>query len=341
MLFFLGLGALLVWWVVKGFSEEDKEHILNSMRSANFFWLGISILLGGLSHLSRSLRWRIALKPMGYNPGVVNSFLAVMIGYFANLGVPRLGEVVRCGILYTYEKVPVQRSVGTVITERVIDLIMLALVFALAILMEFDVVMGYVNKELIHPFMNKLSGLADKGYLVIIIVIAVVSFASIYFAVRRYLHKLEVFHKFKSFLKGLLEGVQSVRKLESPFMYIFHSIFIWVMYFLMLYVCFYSMEATTGLSVGAGMAVLAIGSVAMVIVQGGLGAYPVFVQGVLLLYGVNELDGYAFGWLVWSAQTIMIIIFGSLSLLLLPIINRNKEKAVAESTDGSQSAHTV
>lgn len=340
ILVFLGLGILLVWWVVRGFSEQDKEHILNSMRSANFFWLGLSILLGGLSHFSRSLRWRLALKPMGYNPGVINTFLAVMIGYFANLGVPRLGEVVRCGILYTYERVPVQRSLGAVITERVIDLIMLGLAFVLAIAMEYDVVIGFAKKELYSPFMDKLSGMADKGYLLIIAGIAAVSLIFIYFAVKRYLHKLELFHKFKAFLKGLLEGVQSIRKLDNPLMYIFHSVFIWVMYFAMLYICFFSMEATSNLSVGTGMVILAIGSVAMIIVQGGLGAYPVFVQGVLLLYSVDALDGYAFGWLVWSAQTLMIIIFGSISLMLLPILNRNKEKA-PDNSDGSQSVHTV
>lgn len=311
------------------------------MRSANYFWLALSILLGGLSHVSRSIRWRIALKPMGYTPGAVNAFLAVMIGYFANLGIPRMGEVVRCGILYTYEKVPVQRSVGTVITERVIDLIMLMLVFALAIFMEFNVVMGYIHTHIFGPFLLKLTSLADKGYLVIILVIALASAISIYLAVRRYLHKLEVFHKFKTFLKGLLEGVQSIRKLESPVAFVFHSIFIWVMYFMMLYVCFFSMEATKDLSIGAAMAVLAIGSVAMIIAQGGLGAYPILVQGVLVLYSVNELEAYAFGWLVWSAQTIMIILFGSLSLVFLPIINRNKQKAVADTPDGSESVHTV
>lgn len=338
----MGIGVLLVWLSISKLDDQQRQEMLESMKSANFFWLSFSILLGGVSHMSRSIRWQMALKPMGYTPSLPNSFMAVMISYFANLAIPRSGEVARCSILRTYEGVPVQRSFGTVVTERIIDLMMLGLFFTITLLVEFDTAMGMVREKIITPMGTKLEGMVPQGYLPVLLISIAVTLLFFFFMSRKYLRKLKIYHKFKTVLKGFLEGIISIRKLEKPFWYIFHTIVIWVMYYLMTYVCFFSMPETAHLGVGPGLVVFAIGSVAMVISQGGLGAYPLFVSGALLLYGVSDADGAAFGWLVWSAQTAMIIIFGTLSVILLPIVNRKKTiTPAATEENGSPEAHTV
>lgn len=337
----MGIGVLLVWLSINKLDEQQRTEMLDSMKNANYFWLSFSIILGGISHMSRSIRWQMALKPMGYTPSLPNSFMAVMISYFANLAIPRSGEVARCSILRTYEGVPVQRSFGTVVTERIIDLVMLLSFFALTLLVEFDTAMGMVQEKIIGPMGNKIESLVPKGYLPVLLVSIVITLLFFFFMSRKYLHKLKIYHKFKSVLKGFLEGIISIRKLEKPFWYIFHTLVIWIMYYLMTYVCFFSMPETAHLGIGPGLVVFAIGSVAMVISQGGLGAYPLFVSGALLLYGINDADGAAFGWLVWSAQTVMIIIFGTLSVILLPVINRNKTITLSATEDGSPETHTA
>lgn len=337
--FFLGLGVLLIYVAVSNLSEEQRLDVWNSMKKADYLWLSFSMFIGALSHVSRSIRWQMVLRPMGYNPGTLNTFFAVMVGYGANLLVPRMGEVTRCVVLKVYEDIPVQRSMGTVITERAIDLIMLFLVFALGFVLEYDVLSDYVDKHLYSAFQEKLAGIIPEGYSMLILTIAVISLGFIFMMAQRYLHKLEIYHKFKSFLKGILEGVQSVRKVKSIPLFIFHTIAIWVGYFLMLYVCFFSMPETYGLSIGAAISVMAVGGVAMVIVQGGLGAYPIFVMGMLALYGVDSTHGYAFGWLVWSAQTILLIIGSLLSLGLLLILNK-KSFSISD-LDEASDIHTV
>lgn len=333
------LGVLLIWLVVKDLNEEQRNEIWSAMTSANYFWLSLSMIIGSISHISRSVRWQMVLRPMGYNPGTINTFLAVMIGYFANLAVPRLGEVARCAILKTYEGIPVQRSMGTVITERAIDLIMLVLVFGIGFVLEYDTLSTYVRERIYPAFREKLTDIVPEGYIVLVGVVAIVSAISIFLAVRRFLHKLEIYHKFKTFIKGLLEGVKSVGKVRSIPLFIFHTLAIWIGYFMMLYVCFFSMPQTADLSIGAAISVMAVGGVAMIIVQGGLGAYPVFVMGMLLLYGVDEVYGYAFGWLVWTAQTVLLLLSGVISLILLPIIN--KKKLDLSELDDATGIHTV
>ncbi len=339
ILFFLALGVLLIWLVVKDFTNDQLHEIWNAMVSADYFWLSLSMFIGSLSHISRSVRWQMVLRPMGYNPGTINTFLAVMIGYFANLAVPRLGEVARCAVLKTYEDIPVQRSMGTVITERAIDLIMLVLVFGIGFILEYDVLSNYVNTRIYNAFREKLEGVVPEGYSILVALVALISAGFLFIVLRRFLNKLKIYHKFKTFLKGLLEGVQSVRKVRSIPLFVFHTLVIWLGYFLMLYVCFFSMPQTAHLGIGAAMSIMAVGGVAMIISPGGLGAYPSFVMGMLALYNVEDTYGYAFGWLVWTAQTVLLLLSGVISLILLPVIN--KKKLNLSDLDEASGIHTV
>lgn len=337
--FFIGLGLFLIWYQLNGMSAQDKQDMAESMKKANYLWLVLSIFLGVLSHLSRAMRWNLVMRPAGYNPSLINSFFSVMVGYFTNLAVPRAGEIARCATLARYEKVPVHYSVGTVVMERAIDLIMLFLVFVLAFAVEFDVISKFMQVKVLPAFNEKLTGLLANRNSLLMLAAVGIALITLFALLRKKLSKFSFYEKIKGFVLGLWEGVLAIRNVESKGWYLFHSAFIWLMYYMMLYVCYFSIPETAHLSMGSALAVLGAGSIAMIIVQGGLGAYPLFVAWTLLLYGVDETFGKSFGWLVWSAQTIMIILFGLVSLILLPVVNRNATKPAAE--NGSPETNTI
>lgn len=327
---FLGIGVLLVWWVVSKLDAEQRRQVVESMRNANFFWLGISIFLGTLAQVSRTIRWQMLIKPLGYRPGFWNTLFAVLVSYMANMALPRLGEVSRCAIVNRYEKVPVQHLLGTVITERILDVIALAGILLLGFIIESDKIAQYFREELSGPLEAKLSSMSEGGYMLVILLGGMVTLIAFFFLLRKTILKLRFYHKVRDAAKGMLDGIKSVRNVDKPFTLVFHSVFIWLMYYAMLYVCIYSLPETSGLSIGAMITVFVAGAVAMIVVQGGIGAYPAFVMTALLLYNISEPIGFAFGWLVWSAQAVSILMGGTVALILLPIINKTSGKDDAQ-----------
>ena len=318
---FFGLGVLLVWLSVRKMSDVEMQEMFNSFKSANYFWVLLSCILGTFAHVSRAMRWNQLLKPMGYTPKLINTFCAVVIGYLVNFAIPRGGEISRCGVLNRYEKIPLQRVIGTVVTERIIDVILLLIVFFITFLVEFSKLNEFVATNLGAAFNQKLAGMmANKMLLVILAVVALAGLFTIW-QLRGYFQKLKFYHKFMAFLKGLLEGIQTVRHLENPWLFIAHSIFIWLMYFGMVYVSLFAIPATAGAGAGAALSVLAVGSVAMMLTPGGFGAYPVFVASILVIYGISDTYGKAFGWIAWSGQFVSILAVGLLSLIILPYVN--------------------
>ncbi|CAN5189273.1 lysylphosphatidylglycerol synthase transmembrane domain-containing protein [soil metagenome] len=319
---FLGLGVFLAWWVIKDLTEEQRAHVLNAMGNANYFWLGLSIAIGCIAQVSRTIRWQILIKPLGYHPRFWNTLMAVMISYGANMLFPRLGEVSRCAIVNKYEKVPVQHLLGTVITERILDLIALAAILFLGFLIEFEKISQYFNKELAAPLKVKLASMLPGGFGVVIGIVGVLVAVAAFWLLRRTILKLRFYHKVRNAALGLLDGVKSIKHVDKPFTLVFHSMFIWVCYYGMMHVCIYSMPETSSLSVGAVVTAFVAGALAMIITPGGIGAYPAFVMGALLLYDVNPAIGTAFGWLVWASQQVSIVAGSVISLILLPIVNR-------------------
>jgi hypothetical protein len=302
----------------------QKAEIWQSFVHADYTWVIVSVFVGIISHVVRALRWNILIETLGYKPKITNTFFAVMIGYLANMALPRLGEVTRCGVLNKYENVPINKSFGTVIVERSVDMVVFLILFFLNLIIFFDKLNVYVQEKVYEPLGEKFN-LNEKASMYLFVFVIVFSLiAGIYFLFRKKIHKLRVYQKVKELLAGLWKGLWSVSKIKKPWTFIFQSVLIWFLYYMMVYLCFFSLTETNQLGLGAALSLLIFGSIGIMVVQGGIGIYPVIVAETLVIYQVMSTVGYALGWLIWTAQTLMIVIAGILSLILLPILNNTK-----------------
>ncbi len=329
-LFFLALGALFVWLSIKDITATDWEHIKYSLAHARH-WLIVPVLaLLLLSHYIRALRWKILMEPLGYHPSNFNVFSAVMIGYLVNAGVPRLGEVVKCTMLSRYEKIRADKLVGTIVTERAIDLICLVVVFIAALLFQGHIVGEYVS-SLFTNFFQDQGGRFSVTKLMITFVVVAAFFLLLYIIIRRFAH-IDAIAKVKNILKGIAHGLTSIRFIKQKGVFIFYSIAIWVLYLLSSAAGIYALQETQHLGLGAGLTTLAVGSVGMIITPGGIGAYPLFVANLMGLYGVPvHTIGMALGWLLWLVQTFIILAAGIVFSVLISFYNKKpKRQATGE-----------
>ncbi|MFH1118406.1 MAG: lysylphosphatidylglycerol synthase transmembrane domain-containing protein [Bacteroidota bacterium] len=322
--FFLGIGIFFIWLFMRNLTTGQKQEIYQSLRIADYYWILVAIVLGTLSHLSRSMRWKILMEPMGYTPKTSNVFMAVMIGYLANLALPRLGEVSRCGILTRYEKIPFNKSFGTVITERAIDMLTFVILFFVMLITLTGKLHIYVEQKIYEPLQRKFNFASDPDiYLMLILACISLAVLLAFFITRKRFMHTAIYKKFHGLFVGLLEGIRSLTRIKKPIRFIAHTFFIWLMYLLMAYIVFFTLEETSGLGLDAGFAVLIFGSIGIMIVQGGIGIYPAIVAETLFIYAIPSTTGYALGWLIWASQTIMILLAGVFSLILLPALNKS------------------
>lgn len=263
------------------------------------------------------------MKPMGYKTGFWNVFMSLMIGYFANLAIPRLGEVTRCGFLAKYESVPFQKGFGTVIAERAFDLLCYIVLFFLNLLLQYDVLAGYVNEKIYQPLAQKFTFIG-KGYLLYSAIAAVLLVVVLFFLFRHKLEKYKLYKKIAGIIKDFIDGLKSLTKIKQPGLFLIYTLGIWILYFLMTYLCFFSISGMAGLSMLSALSVLVLGTIGIMVVQGGVGIYPAIVAETLVLYGAVSTKAYALGWLIWSAQTVALIIAGIASLIILPLVNKQK-----------------
>jgi len=319
---FLGLGIFIIWLSMRGLTPLEKDQILHSFRIANYSWVILTIVMGILSHVLRSLRWMLFFEPMGYKTSFKNTFFAVMVGYFANLAFPRLGEVTRCGILARYENIPFNKSFGTVITERAIDMICFFLLFLLMIVTQAGTIGHYLNTSIYPKLAEKFQNpIANRMFLIsAMIVLALI--ISLIFLLRKKIGASHFVMKIQKLILGFWEGLKSLGQMRQPGLFAFYSVAIWTLYFFMLYVCFFCFAETSALTPGAGLSSLVLGSVGIMITPGGIGLYPAIIQETLSLYGILRPTGMALGWIAWTAQTGMILLIGGISLILLSF---NKE----------------
>jgi len=322
---FLGIGIFFIWIFLRNLSAEQKQEIILSMGNANYWWIAMAIPLGILSHYIRAIRWKMLIETMDYKPKNSNMFYAVMIGYFANLALPRLGEVSRCSVLTKYENVPFQKSFGTVITERVLDMIVFLLLFLLNLALQAERLSGYIDENIYKPLQAKLHLSYNLSGAFTIIILAFALLCGILFLVfRKKITSHKLYNKIINMAKGFVEGMKSLLKVRNLWLFFFYTASIWSLYLLMAYVVFFSIPDSSGLGLDAGLAVLVFGSIGIMVVQGGIGIYPAIVAETLVLYGVASVQGYALGWLIWTSQNITIILVGIISLILLPIVNNRK-----------------
>ncbi|MEY4111247.1 MAG: hypothetical protein RLZZ46_1603 [Bacteroidota bacterium] len=324
---FLGLGVFLVAYAINGLGESEMRQMKDAFGNAEYSWLYASILLGILGHWLRALRWNILIEPLRKEKtDVVYTLGAVMTGYLANLAVPRLGEVTRCGVLSRYEKISFTTLIGTVITERLTDMLLVVLFTIVNVWFEYSEVYGFFKSKVLLPLTNKFSTINPVH-----IILFVLAGVLLFFLLKKWLAKKNENsagdNKVKNFIKGLEEGVRSFRKMKRPGLFIFYSILIWVSYWLSSWICFFAFGETCHLGLGAGLSVLTFGSFAMIAVQGGIGAYPLMVMLILQEYNIDKATGLAYGWINWSGQFLLILAGGFFSLLFLPAYESRRKKS--------------
>lgn len=312
---FFGLGFALIYWQYTKLSPKDIEELGEALSQVKErYWVIYPvIIIGFFSHFVRALRWKVMLEPLNIRPSLINITGAVFIGYLTNLLIPRMGEVAKCTVLARYEKEPADKIIGTIVAERTFDLICLLLICILTVLVQADLVKDYMDYLL-----SKMEG---KNLLLNISIAIACLIAFIVFLV--WLYKRNRKGKVGQFLKGMGEGLKAILAMKQRGLFILYTILLWGSYLTLIYIGFWSLPATEHLSVAAALSVLVFGSLGMIVTPGGLGAYPPAIQLVLsMLYHIKDSFGLAFGWISWLVQTAIVIIFGLLALLILPLYNR-------------------
>jgi len=310
------VGIYIIWDVFGQLDPEEKESMFLSLQEAQYGWIAFSVIFGIFSHISRAYRWQYLLAPLGYKPHFMNSFFSVMIGYLINLILPRVGEVSRCGVLSKYEKIPFSKLFGTVIAERIADITILGSIMLAVILVQLTTI-----KTLLLSILPKD---IDTGYWITVSVIVSISMLIMgiitYRVMKRSVNSMVL--KIKGLLAGFVDGLKSIMNMENSGKFIFHTLFIWLMYITMFYICFFSLAETSNVPTAGIFAAFALGGLSLIFIQGGIGIYPAAIMKVLLLYGVAEGPGGALGWIIWTSQTTMLLTLGLLSIVLISWYNR-------------------
>jgi len=315
--FFL-LGIFIFWMVYK---DQDFKRIKSILTNdVNYFWIVVSLFIGLLSHVSRTIRWNLLIEPLGRKPRLLNTFLAVMVGYLMNLALPRMGEISRCGVIARYEKISFTKLVGTVVTERLIDVLMLLILLVIVVLTQFGQVLEFLNN---NPGVNEK---LQKVIFSPILIGGLVFFLAVLWISRHKIRESSLTKKVMGFVGQFVEGFRSIGKMKKKGSFIFHSVFIWVLYYLMTYLIFFSFGFTSHLGPLAGLTVFVLGSFGMVApVQGGIGAWHFMVIEGLALYGVDKADGKVFALLAHGTSTLMLIVLGLIGVIALPFVNERED----------------
>jgi glycosyltransferase 2 family protein len=331
----LAVAGGLLWLT---FRNIDLGAMFATIQQANPVWIGLYAVVILLAHWSRGIRWSLLLEPVtGQKPSTTNTTLGVLTGYFANLLVPRMGEVTRCGTLNRLEGVPVNVSFGTVVAERIFDVLMLLVIIGLTLVLEFERLSGFIFGFFGQKTGRATNGGATNGWatdggagnggatngqlLLILGIVAVVGLGLAVWLFNRFrpmLRQNTLYLKVESFAVGLLEGLLSIRKLKQPGVFIFHTVLIWVLYYLSTYVLFFALPQTAGLGPLAALTILMMGSIGMAApTQGGLGSFNIMVGSALALYGLTQQDGQTLATLMLLSQWVFVILYGGISFLIV------------------------
>ena len=301
------LGVALVWYSLSRISIDE---LLVYFKNAHYGWIFLAVFFGLLSHISRAYRWRFQLEPMGYNIKFGNSLMAVFATYLINYTIPRSGEVARATILTNYEGVPFEKGFGTIIAERLADMMVMLLIIGITLILQFDFIYSFLTEKF-----SPTKVFVGLGLLLILIFI-------VYTVIKKSQSTFAV--KLKHFFSGLIEGLTSIFKMKKKWAFIFHTFFIWGMYLLMFYVTTLAVSDLQNIPTGAVLIGFILASFSIAATNGGIGSYPEAIVIGFLLFNLPEDPSRAFGWIMWTSQTVMIVILGGISLLYLPIFNRKK-----------------
>ena len=309
----VGLAVLLLYFV---FRKIEWSEFWERAKSVDYTWVIISILLSIVAYVSRAYRWNILLEPLGYNLKTSRTTLAVLIGYLANLAVPRLGEITRCGVLNRNDKVSIPTAIGSVVSERIIDFVTLLILILISLTIESDRLFEFLSSA--YQNLN-----IPKYAIVIVAFVGLSGIAALIFFVRKQ-DKLK--GKFASLIKAFVSGFLSLKDIHRPVGFIVSTIILWVVYFLMSYIIVFSLPETSHLGIGAGFMLLITGGIALSLpVQSGFGTYHGMIAGMLLLYSIEETTGVFLATLLHTSQIIAVALFGSIALILSAMIRRKEE----------------
>ncbi|MGB5417400.1 lysylphosphatidylglycerol synthase transmembrane domain-containing protein [Algibacter sp.] len=302
------LGVFLVWYSL---SQISIVELVAYFKKADYTYIFLGMFFGLLSHLSRAYRWQFQLEPLGYKIKLGNSIMAVFATYLINYTIPRAGEVARASILTNYEGVPFEKGFGTIVAERIADMIVMLGIIAVTLFLQFDFIYGF----LVEKFDPTKIGVALAGLMLLVVFFL------------RFIKKSpsKIAIKIKAFVGGLVEGALSIFKMKKKWPFIFHTLFIWSMYVLMFYITTFSLQEMSDIPFAAILIGFIAASFSIAATNGGIGSYPEAIVLVFTsLFFIPEDPSRAFGWIIWSSQTLLIIVFGGLSLIYLPIFNRKK-----------------
>jgi glycosyltransferase 2 family protein len=321
-LFFLGFGIFLAWLSLKNLDKEKTAQIKDAFRNARH-WLIIPVFIMLFAgHLVRALRWKLLMEPMGYQPATLNTFFAVMIGYLTNQAFPRLGEVLKCTVLARYEKIPADKLIGTIIIERIIDAITLLVVFGITLLIQ-----PHLYAEMMEALFHTKQEPGESGVsgkligLLIVAALLITLFAWV-------IIKKKTFSDVKNLVKmigqRIVMGISSVRQLKKRGLFLLYTLILWSIYLFGGYIGFLALQDTEHYGIREAFTVLSAGSIGMIASPGGIGAYAYLIQETMKMYGLREVIALAFGWILWLAQTAVIIIGGIISFAAIPHYNKKR-----------------
>lgn len=308
----LGLGIFLIWYVYSNFTDQQLLELKAHFKNADYGYVILAVSLSIFSHLSRAYRWSFMLEPLGYKPKLANNFMTIAVAYVMNIFIPKSGEVTRGILLSKYEDVPFDKGFGTIISERVVDLIFLLAFTFLAISLKYDILYTYITE------------LIPVQKLVIIGVVGLVLLLVGYLLLK-YL-KFAFIEKIKTFIAGLKEGVMTIWTMKKKGAFIVHTFLIWGLYVLSFYTATMALDETSGIAFSTLIIAFVVGSFTFAFTNSGFGTYPAAVAGILSLFAIEFTVGTAFGWIVWTSNITAILLVGVTSLIALPLYNKGKVK---------------
>ncbi len=315
----LTAGILMLFLAFRG---QDPVKLLHELSTADYRYVAGSLIVLLTAHFVRALRWKMLISPLGYNPRVSDVFCAVMIGYLANLAVPRMGEISRCAILNRTDKAPVDKLLGTVITERIADVLMLLLLMIITFCSQYTLLNSFIHEQVLAGILVK--GQSTVPLLVKTSIIFLFCIGLILFFYRKkkdIILDLAPVKKIRHFINGLLEGAKSIKNMQSSWLFLLYSCLIWGLYGISTALVFYALPATAGLPSYLALFVLCAGSLGMVApVQGGIGAYHFMVTQAMFLVGIAKTDGLAYATINHSSQMILFLLAGGLCVLYILVL---------------------
>jgi uncharacterized protein (TIRG00374 family) len=322
---FLALGILLLWFA---FKNVNFSKLRAGLKEANYSWLLLSVLFGLFAYVSRARRWILLINALGFYPSTINTFHAVITGYFANLALPRIGEITRCVALGKKEKIPVDQLIGTVLIERTIDILCLLLIMVILIFTSGKQIGLFLKESILIPIQQKVFAIFGNTW-ILWVILFLLGATSIFLMIRykKNLRKIRFFSKIFDLAHGVIDGLKTITNLKGKWEFVFHTVFIWINYSLMTWVVFFALKSTSHLTYGDSIFILVIGGLAMSApVQSGLGAYHYIVsRGLLIVNSIPIEDGLVYALLDHESQLIFIAIMGTISFFIMFRKDRKKE----------------